>query len=46
MARGFNQTGEEVGNTIKLGSLERKEKCTLVGMGYGRPWVDNWRPGP
>ena len=25
---------------------ERQEKSTPVGMGYGRPWIDQWRLGP
>ena len=24
----------------------RKEKSTPVGVSYGRPWIDQWRPGP
>ena len=24
---------------------ERKEKSTPVGVGYGRPWIDQWRLG-
>ena len=23
-----------------------KEKSMLVGVGYGRSWIDQWRPGP
>ena len=26
--------------------LLRKEKSTPVGVGYGRPWTDQWLPGP
>ena len=22
-----------------------KERSTAVGVGYGRPWIDQWRPG-
>ena len=27
-------------------SGKEKEKFLLVGVGYGRPWIDQWRPGP
>ena len=26
--------------------LKRTESSMLVGIGYGRPWIDQWRPGP
>ena len=25
---------------------ERKEKCVPIGVVYGRPWIDQWRPSP
>ena len=27
-------------------SIARNAKSTLVGVGYGRPWIDQWRPDP
>ena len=29
-----------------MSERKEKEKSTPVGMGYGRPWTDQWRPGP
>ena len=29
-----------------LRELTSTEKSMLVGMGYGRAWTDQWRPGP
>ena len=31
---------------MTLRHLNRKEKSMPVGLGYRRPWVDQWRPGP
>ena len=38
--------GRIVGATGRSSSCERKEKSMPVGVGYGRSWIDQRRPGP
>ena len=43
-----HRTGQAyAGETIPcLCCVERKETSTPVGVGYWRPWIDQWRPAP
>ena len=43
----MTHAGRQVRQCVKIiCAAGGKEKSTPVGVGYGRPWIDQWRPGP